>query len=99
MLRISGRIDSAKAPTGAHQSIDLNAETNTEFRFHDFPVERLAFNGTLRDDTLTPNRLDLDLAGGPATGRAKVSGTGAQRRVCFDHALQDANLGPATPVL
>lgn len=99
MLRISGRIDSAKAPTGAHQSIDLNAETNTEFRFHDFPVERLAFNGTLRDDTLTLDRLDLDFAGGSATGRAKVSGTGAQRRVGFDYALKDASLGRAISVL
>lgn len=98
-LRLSGRIDSASSPTGAHQSIDLNAETNTEFRFHDFPVERLAFNGTLRDDTLTLDRLDLDFAGGTATGRAKVSGTGAQRRVGFDYALKDASLGRAISVL
>ena len=98
-LRISGRIDSANSPTGAHQSIDLNAETNTEFRFHDFPVERLAFNGTLRDDTLTLDRLDLDFAGGTATGRAKVSGPGAQRRVGFDYALKDASLGRAISIL
>ncbi len=98
-LRISGRIDSATSSVGAHQSIDLNLETNTEFRFHDFPVERLAFNGTLRDDTLTLDRLDLDFAGGTATGRAKVSGIGAQRRVGFDYALKDASLGRAISVL
>jgi hypothetical protein len=98
-LRISGRIDSATSNAGAHQSIDLNLETNTEFRFHDFPVERLAFNGTVRDDTLTLDRLDLDFAGGTATGRAKVSGTGAQRRVGFDYALKDASLGRAISVL
>jgi len=98
-LRLSGRIDSATSALGAHQWIDLNAETNTEFRFHDFPVERLAFNGTLRDDTLTLDRLDLDFAGGSATGRAKVSGTGAQRRVGFDYALKDASLGRAIAVL
>ena len=98
-LRLSGRIDSATSLVGAHQSIDLNAETNAEFRFHDFPLERLAFNGTLRDDTLTLDRLDLDFAGGSATGRAKVSGTGAQRRVGFDYALKDASLGRAIAVL
>ncbi|MEI8088358.1 MAG: AsmA-like C-terminal region-containing protein [Opitutaceae bacterium] len=98
-LRISGRIDSATSNIGAHQSIDLNLETNTEFRFHDFPVERIAFNGTVRDDTLTLDRLDLDFAGGTATGRAKVSGAGAQRRVGFDYALKDASLGRAISVL
>lgn len=98
-LRLSGRLDSATSPRGAHQSIDLAGETAVEFRFHGFPVDRLAFTGTLRDDVLTLDRLDLAFAGGTASGRAKVWGTGANRRVGFDYALKDASLGRAIAVL
>lgn len=98
-LRLSGRLDSATSPLGAHQSIDLAGETAAEFRFNGFPVDRLAFAGTLRDDVLTLDRLDLAFAGGTASGRAKVWGTGANRRVGFDYALKDASLGRAIAVL
>ena len=98
-LRLSGRLDSATSPSGAHQSIDLAGETATEFRFKGFPVDRLAFAGTLRDDVLTLDRLDLSFAGGTANGRAKVWGTGNERRVGFDYALKDASLGRAIGVL
>ena len=97
-LRLSGRIDSAASPAGAHESIDLAGETSAEFRFKGFPLERLAFAGTLRDDALTLDRLDFGFAGGTATGRAKVWGTGAARRVGFDYALKDASLGRAIAV-
>ena len=98
-LRLSGRLDSANAPGGARQSIDLAGETETEFRFKDFPVDRLAFEAKLRDDDLTVDRLDLGFAGGTATGRARVSGIGPARRVGFDCALKDASLGRAIAVL
>ncbi len=98
-LRLKGRLDSASSPGGAHQSIDLAGETGREFRFHGFPVDRLAFVGTLRDDALTLDRLDLAFAGGTASGRAKVWGVGKDRRVGFDYALKDANLGRAVAVL
>jgi hypothetical protein len=99
VLRLSGRIDSAASPAGAHQAIAIAAETETEFRFHGFPVDRLAFTGTLQDDTLTLNHLDLDVAGGTVSGRAKVFGPAAARRVGFDFALKDANLGRVVGVL
>ena len=98
-LRLSGRLDSATSPSGAHQSIDLAGETATEFRFKGFPVDRLNFAGTLRDDVLTLDRLDLSFAGGTANGRAKVWGTGSERRVGFDYALKDASLGRAIAVM
>jgi hypothetical protein len=98
-LKLSGRIESADAPTGAHQTVDLSGETHSEFRFHGFPVERLAFTGKLRDDALTLDRLDLGFAGGNATGRAKVWGTGDARRVGFDYAVKDASLGRAIAIL
>jgi len=97
-LNLSGRLDSAASPAGAHQSIDLAGETSAEFRFKGFPLERLAFAGTLRDDALTLDRLDFGFAGGTATGRAKVWGTGAARRVGFDYALKDAGLGRAVAI-
>lgn len=98
-LKLSGRIDSADSPAGAHQSVDLAGETQREFRFHGFPVERLSFTGTLRDDALTLDRLDLGFADGNATGRAKVWGTGAARRIGFDYAVKDASLGRAIAIL
>jgi hypothetical protein len=48
---------------------------------------------------LTLDRLDLLFAGGTANGRAKVWGTGNERRVGFDYALKDASLGRAIAVL
>ncbi|MBC7369279.1 MAG: hypothetical protein H7343_21135 [Undibacterium sp.] len=98
-LKLTGRIDSATSPAGAHQSLDLAGETHHQFRFHGFPVERLSFTGQLRDDALTLDRLDLGFAEGTATGRAKVWGTGAARRVGFDYAIKDASLGRAIAIL
>lgn len=98
-LKLTGRIDGPAAPGGAHQSVDIEARSAGEFRLHDFPLENIAFTAALRDDDLTVDNLQAGFASGVATGRVKLTGRGADRRVSADLALKDVSLGGAAETL
>ena len=98
-LKLSGRIDGPAAPGGAHQSINIDARSAGEFRLQGFPLESIAFTAAVRDDDLTVDNLRAGFANGVATGRVKLSGHGADRRVSADLALRDAGLGRAAEIL
>ncbi len=98
-LTIQGHLDSATAPGGARQAIDITAHTDGGFRFHGFPLEHISLGVSLRDDALTLNSVSAGFAGGTVRGRTKVWGRGPARRLGFDYALQDASLGRAIAAL
>ncbi len=99
VLKLSGRIDGAGAPEGAHESLNLEARSAGEFRLHEFPLENIAFTATVRDDVVAVENLRAGFAGGVATGRLKLTGRGEDRRVSADLALKDASLGPAAEIV
>ncbi len=98
-LKLAGRFTSADDPAGAHQQLTIAARSPGEFRVHQFPLHDVAFNATLHDDDLAVDDLTARFGGGTVQGRAKIRGTGAQRRVSFDAALKDANLGAVAGAL
>ena len=98
-LKVTARLDGPAAPGGAHQTVNVEARSAGEFRLHDFPLENIAFTAAVHDDDVTVENLRAGFAGGVATGRVKLSGHGADRRVAFDLALKDASLGRAADTL
>jgi hypothetical protein len=98
-LKISGRIDGAAAPGGAHQAVNLEARSAGEFRLYGFPLESIAFTAAVRDDAVTVDNVRAGFANGVATGRIKLTGRAADRRVAADISLKDASLGRAAEIL
>ena len=92
-LKVTGRIDGAASPGGAHQTIQIDASSRGEFRFHGFPLKDVSFAAALRDDEIAFDRFEARFAGGVASGKARIWGTGKERRVGFDTTLKDASLG------
>ncbi|HVS54484.1 MAG TPA: AsmA-like C-terminal region-containing protein [Opitutaceae bacterium] len=98
-VKFDGTFDGPAAPGGAHQTLQLEVHSRGEFRFHGFPLEDTSFRASVRDAEIVVDPLDTRFAGGVASGRAKVWGPGADRRVGFDLALKDASLGQAAAAL
>jgi hypothetical protein len=92
-LKVRGQFAGPDAPGGASEKLRIEARTAGEFRFHDFPLQDVSFIATLDRDEIILDDVEALFAGGVATGHARVWGAGAQRRVGFDFALEDASLG------
>jgi hypothetical protein len=93
-LTLSGRIEG-----GAHTTLHIDGRTTGEFRFQDFPLENVRFTADVRDNDVDVTQMEARFGEGTLTGRAKVSGTGADRRVAFDYTLKDASLVRAVATL
>jgi len=98
-LKVTGRINGPAAPGGPHTTLHLEARTAGEFRFHDFPVENVVFTADLHDNDIDLPHLEARFAEGTLSGKAKVLGAGADRRVSFNYTLKDASLVRATAAL
>ena len=55
----------------------------------------MSFDDTLHDDLLTLENIDVQVASGTLTGRARLSGPDNQRKLGFDANLRGARLGEA----
>ncbi len=99
VLRVTGRFPGPAAPPGVTDLLRIAAETRGDFAFHRFPLSDVSFKATLEGDSLVVDDFYGRLAGGTATGHARVWGRGADRRVGFDVALEDASFGGAVGTL
>ncbi|MGD1030519.1 MAG: AsmA-like C-terminal region-containing protein [Opitutaceae bacterium] len=94
-LKVSGRLDGPQAPGGSHEALHIEASSGSAFRFHDFPLDSVSFTADVRDDDLELSQVKAGFAGGAATGKARVWGRGADRRLWFDATLGGAFLDRA----
>jgi hypothetical protein len=94
-LKVSGQVDGPKAPGGPHETLHIEAQSGSGFRYYDFPLDSVAFTADVRDDDVTISQVKAGLAGGSVTGKATVSGRGSDRRLWFNANLTDALLGRA----
>jgi len=92
-LKVRGHLDGPAAPGGPHSALRVDATTDGAFRFQDFPIDAATVTVELRDDEMTLEPLKLSFAGGEATGRARLWGRDAARRLSFEGELKDAGLG------
>lgn len=94
-LGVSGRFTLAQDRAGAHQELRVEARTSGAFRFRNFPMTDASFVATWRDDDISIDDFEALVAGGVATGHARIWGRDASRRLGFDIALNEATLGQA----
>jgi hypothetical protein len=94
-LRISGHLDGPAAPGGPGQVLHIEARADGPFRYHEFPFERMAFTAEVRDGDIAIAPIAAGFAAGRLTGRARVWGRGADRRLSAEGSLVGANLRQA----
>ncbi len=98
-VKFLAHFDGSASPDGLHQIAQITAQSTGAFAFHDFPLSNLAFHAVIHDDEVTLDPIAVGFAGGIASGRARVWGRDAGRRLGFDLTLQNASLGQAVSTL
>ena len=93
LLHLVGRIDGAASAKGSHRNIKIALQSSGAFSLFDFPLNDLSFHGIIRDSDVDINDAQVSFARGQAQGRAYISGQEAERRLSFDCAIKDANIG------
>lgn len=94
-IKLQGTFFGPAAPQDTKDYLKVDAHTTGDFRFHHFPLQDAAFVATLDGDEISIDNVGATFAGGLASGHARVWGSGDNRRLGFDMALQDASLGLA----
>ena len=98
-VKLSAQFDGPASPTGIHQAMQLTAQSSGEFDFNGFPLSNLAVRAAVRDDEVVLDDVAVNFAGGVVSGKARVWGRDADRRLGFDLALRHGSLGQAVRVL
>ena len=86
----SGRMD--WADTGLRENIHVTASAPGEFRFHEFPVQNAHLAFDLVGSDIRVHTIQAEIAGGPLSGTATVTGPTEARHLQFSGKLQQANL-------
>ncbi len=95
LLKLRGRVASAAAVGGKHEHIDIDLSSTGAMTYHGFPLADLKVKALLRDERIELPELAVVFARGGAKGTALVQGPADARRLSFNIALADANLGAA----
>ena len=98
-IKIAGSLHGAAAREHTEDFLRIDARTSGEFVFHDYPLRDVSFLATLKGSDVTVERFNGTYAEGAVSGNARVWGLGTERRLGFNVALEDANLGQAATTL
>ena len=98
-VKLQARFDGPASPAGVHQSMQLTAQSSGDFAFNGFPLSNLAVRAAVHDDEVVLDDVAVNFAGGVVTGKARVWGRDANRRLGFDLALRNGSLGQAVRVM
>lgn len=98
-LKVRGVLHGRGALEKSEDFLQIEARTTGEFRFHNFPIQDVAFLAKLQGSDVTVERFNGSFAGGAVSGNARVWGAATDRRVGFNLAIEKANLGPAVTTL
>jgi hypothetical protein len=99
-LDARGHLDGPAATGGAvREKVHFEVNSPGAFAFNGFPLHGLAFTADLVDDDLTLDSIRTEFAGGAVTGKARLSGQGAERQLGVDATLRQANLATAITAL
>jgi hypothetical protein len=99
LITARGQLDGPAASGGEHQTVMVEAKSTGGFSIFDFPAQNVSFEASLRDDDITVERIQADVAGGRLTGRAQVTGLTGVRGLSFDASLRDSLLSEAVAIV
>jgi hypothetical protein len=94
-LKVSGHLDGPASPTGEHQMLQITGESTGGFSLYAFPAGNVAFDARVHDGEISVDRFSATFADGILTGKARMWGRGADRRLGFDASLRNATLNQA----
>jgi hypothetical protein len=97
-VKARGRLE-RRGENDYRQDLEINVHSDGVFHLHEFPLDGIRFDTTVRDDDILIANVTTGFAGGTATGNAKITGRGATRKLGFDLALHEASLGRAIATL
>lgn len=89
-IKAAGRMEWTDA--GFRENIHVTGSAPGEFRFHEFPVENTRLEFDLLDSDIFVRSITAEIAGGPLTGTATVTGPATDRRLNFAGKLVGADL-------
>jgi hypothetical protein len=105
-LRLWGHLDQPdpSTPGGPNpewrtDALHIEAKSDGGFRFHDFPLDQVAFTAEVHDQHIVIDPLEFGFAGGSARGRVEVSGEEAKKQLRFSADLKGASLGRAIEIV
>jgi hypothetical protein len=98
-VKARGTLHGPGAPPGSTDTLEIDARTQGEFRFHEFPLQDVAFLARLKGSELTLERIHGHFADGSISGNARVWGPPEARRLGFNASLENLHLGPAATTL
>jgi len=91
-VHLSGRLEGPAIPGGPHARINLVLASRGHLTAHNFPLDHLKFTADYNDGILNLRQIEAGLAGGSATGQARLDGPPETRRLAFDALLTGADL-------
>ncbi len=99
VVRVSGSASGAGSPGGAHATLRVEGREDGTLRYQGFPLERVMFVAEVRDDVIEIAPLSGGFAGGAFSGKARLWGRDAARRLKFEGKLGGASLAQAVTTL
>lgn len=99
LLNVQGSLHGPTSGRSHNDFLRIDARTSGDFGFYDFPLQDVAFLATIRGGEVNVERFNGVYADGAVSGNARVWGTGENRQVGFNAALENANLGQAATKL
>ena len=101
-VHISGHLDGASSPSGAHHVVHLDVASKGVFRLFGFPIDRAKAHTEITDDAVTVTDIDAVFAGGTLVGKTTLggmSGSSNDQTLMFDGTLTNASLGQAVTTI
>ncbi len=92
-IEVRGHFDGPAAGGTPHKSLHAEVRSDSALRVHGVAFSRALFKFDLHDDDVDVTEAEAGFAGGTATGKATISGSGDARRLRFKAALTHASLG------
>jgi len=92
-VRVAGHFDGPGAPGGPRTQLHFTVAANRRVTLHGFPLDAMKFSANYHDSVLDLQDIEAGIAGGTATGWARIEGPRDPRTVAFDAKLGGADLG------
>jgi hypothetical protein len=91
-VHLTGHFDGPGMPGGPHKRVTFTVTSHGRFALHDFPLDKVRFDGDYDDDNLDLRQIEAGFAGGTATGKARLDGRREVHTLAFDAKLSGADL-------
>jgi hypothetical protein len=98
-VHLTGHFDGPGVPGGPHKRVKFTVTSHGRCAFNRFPVDQVRFDADYNDEDLDLRQIEAEIAGGTATGKARLKAPREGRTLAFDAKLSSADLARVINVL